>query len=397
MSELEAKFNFLDRDGRNCEGTVQIEDYKAAAEHGVSLSQYMEQKFDTNSALYGSVFQQALASHGFVVKPDAATGLQSTKLSDMFSGMSIKAGAITSPDGTANNTPAGRLFFPEVILQSISKTLSEDKSDFFAGYESLIGGTETVNAPEFKRAVIDDSAPEASESMSTAQLAEPPIMVSITAEDRTTPIPGKAIGMIVSDQALQSTSLDLVTLVMGRQAYGERVRMVEGQLSDVISGNSDLNLTALTTINSSTLDSAATSGATFTQKAWIHYLRDNYQTMNISNIVCTIDTALFLEGRANKPTNQDDDPNSPRIDSLFSIDNLGIVAPRVFLVASSVVPDDRVVGLDNRWALRRYVNVSASYQAIEAFAIRRATAMRVDYGEALTRLYDDAFRVMDFA
>ena len=200
---------------------------------------------------------------------------------------------------------------------------------------------------------------------------------------------------MVSDQALATTSFDLVNTVMGRQAYGERVRMVTSQLSDVINGNSDLGLTALPTFLASTLDAASTTAANFSQKAWIHYLRDNYEKMTVTNIMCTIDTALDIENRANKPTNQNDDPNSRRIDSLFSIDNLGLTAPRVFLVDAAVVPDNRIVGLDREFALRRYINVSAQYEAIEAFVLRRAKGFRVDHGEALTRLFDDAFTVMD--
>ena len=57
--------------------------------------------------------------------------------------------------------------------------------------------------------------------------------------------------------------------------------------------------------------------------------------------------------------------------------------------------EELVVGLDSAWALRRYINVSANYEAIESFVLRRAKGFRVDHGEVLTRLFDDAFTVMD--
>ena len=392
---LSTKFKFHDLNGQLQEGEIAVTDYAAAAADSLSLTQYMARKYPTDQEKYGGILQQALASNGLIIHGDNGLGMQSTKLADVFNGPRIQAGAITAPDGTGNTTPAGRIFFPEVILQTIAAALLENKGDFFQGYESLIGGTETVNAPEFKRARIDVTAPEDSESMSTAQLAEPPAMVSITAADTTTAIPAKAIGLMVSDQALASTSFDLVNTVMGRQAYGERVRMVTAQLSDVINGNSDLGMSALPTFQSSTLDATAVSAVTFSQKAWVHYLRDNYEKMTVTNIICTIDTALALENRVNKPTNQNEDPRSPRIDTLFNIDNLGLTPPRVFLVDSSVVAEELVVGLDSEWALRRYINVSANYEAIESFVLRRAKGFRVDHGEVLTRLFDDAFTVMD--
>ncbi len=392
---LETKFNFRDMTGELQEGSIEVESYREAALKGLSLSQLLERKFPTDGQRYGSVLSQALAHAGLHIKSDHKMGIQSARLSEVFEGLNMQMGAITSPDGSGNNTPAGRIFFPEVILQTIAAALTEDKGDFFKGYESLISGTENVNAPEFKRARIDLTAPENSESMSTAQLAEPAVMVKITAADTTTPIPSKGIGLVVSDQALQNTTFDLVNTVMSRQAHGERVRMVQSQLADVLAGNTDLGMAALPNFQADTLDSSIVAAGVCSQKAWVHFLRDNYEKMTVTNIICTIDTALAIENRTNKPTNQTDDPNSRRIDALFNVDNLGLTPPRVFLVASTVVPENRIHGLDSQWALRRYVNVSASYDAIESFVIRRAKAFRVDHGEALTRLFDDAFTTMD--
>ncbi|MGD2065544.1 MAG: hypothetical protein PVI43_00055 [Candidatus Bathyarchaeota archaeon] len=397
MAQLTAKFKFTDLDGKLQEGEISEETYKEASDVSLSVSQLLARKYPTDATKYGSILSQALSSKGLVLKPNAELGLYPTRMSEVFNGVKTFAGAITSPDGDGNTTPAGRLFFPEVILQTIASALRENKGDFFAGYESLLSGTDAVNAPEFKRAIIDETAPEDSESMSTAQLAEPPAMVSITAANRTTPIPSKAIGLVISDQAIQTAAFDLVNLVMSRQAYGERVRMVNNNLSDVLNGNSDLGMSALSVAYVDTLDAAIVTDGAITQKAWVHYLRDNYEKMTITNIICTIDTALAIENRTNKPIYSGDDPRSPRIDTLFSIDNLGLTPPRVFLVDSSVVPDDRIVGLDNNWALRRVVNVSASYEAIESFLMRRAKAFRVDHGESLYRLYDDAFSLIDLA
>jgi len=391
----ETKFNFRELStGHMAEGEISMESYKEAAEAGLSLSQLMARKFPTDEAKHGSILSQALTHLGIRLKPDSVTGEPSTRLSDA---LNMRLGPITAPDGTGNTTPAGRLFFPEVILQTIASALREDKTDFFRGVDNMISGTEQVNAPEFKRPRIDVTAPEGSESQSVGQLAEPPIMVSVTAANTTTRIPGKGIGLIISDQAMQVTSFDLVNTVMSSQAHGERVRMVEGQLADVLNGNTDISadLTALPVFNADTLDATISADGELTQKAWIHYLRDNYQTMQITNIICTIDTALAIEGRTGKPTNQNDDPNSPRIDSLFNIDNLGITPPRLFIVNPSVVANNRIHGLDRSSALRRYINVSAEYAAMEEFVLRRAKAFRVDHGEALSRLFDDAFRSMD--
>ncbi|MNY70075.1 hypothetical protein D3C86_2081330 [compost metagenome] len=53
-----------------------------------------------------------------------------------------------------------------------------------------------------------------------------------------------------------------------------------------------------------------------------------------------------------------------------------------------------MVGLDPRYAVQRFVNISAAYDAIEKYVMRKATGLRVDYGEMATRLYDEAWSVV---
>jgi hypothetical protein len=126
----------------------------------------------------------------------------------------------------------------------------------------------------------------------------------------------------------------------------------------------------------------------------VKYLRANYRKMTITDIICDIDTALAIEGRSGKPTINSDDPNSPRIDALFTLQNLGISAPRILLVDTAVTGANTIVGLDRRYAIRRVVNVAASYSAIEQYVMRRATSFRVDFGEIAHKLMTDAWSKM---
>ena len=199
---------------------------------------------------------------------------------------------------------------------------------------------------------------------------------------------------MISDQALQATTLDLVGLTMSAQARGERIAMVEEQLGGMINGEVDWGETALSSITAQSLDSSISTASTITQKAWIHYLRDDYRTKTINALLMDIDTALAIENRANKPTVNTDDPNSPRIDALFSIENLALPRPYILLMDTSFIGANTVVGLDTRYAIRRVVNVGASYEAIEQWVMRRATGFRVDHGEMSKKLYPEAWKKM---
>jgi hypothetical protein len=41
-------------------------------------------------------------------------------------------------------------------------------------------------------------------------------------------------------------------------------------------------------------------------------------------------------------------------------------------------------------------SLTAQYSAIEQFVLKRSTAMRVDSGEVVYRLFDEAFEVLTF-
>jgi hypothetical protein len=199
---------------------------------------------------------------------------------------------------------------------------------------------------------------------------------------------------MVSDEALQATTLDLVGLSMTAQARGERIRMVEEQLSAMIDGDADWGETALSSITAASLDSTIDAEGEITQKAWIHYLHDNYRTIGINWLLMDIDTALAIENRTGKPTVNTDDPRSPRIDSTFTVENLAIPTPRVLLMDTSFIGANTVVGLDSEYAIRRVINVSAAYSAIEQYVLRRGTAFIVTYGEMSKKLYPAAWKKM---
>lgn len=392
------KYSVITRDGSQQELDIDVSAYKEAGELGLSLSQLLERKYPADRK-YGSTFEQCMQSSGLFLRNDAETGIRATNMKEVIDGsVQVNMGAITRSDGANRHTVSGRLLFPEVIMQIIESELSESKEDFLGGYNSLIATTAFVTSPRVDQPIIDVTGPQADEyrSQPIAQLAEPAALITITVGEKSFNVPTKSIGLQISDQALEATSLDLVGIAITQQARQERIRMVLEQLSAMISGDVDFNEAALSSVTQTSFDGTAAAG-TMTQKAWVKYLRANYQKMNISNILCDVDTALKIQDRTGKPTVTNDDPTSPRIDVTFSVQNLGIAPPRILLVDSTVSGADTVIGLDSRFAIRRVVNVNAAYSAIENYVMRRATSFRVDYGEMAQKLMTDAWSVMTIA
>jgi len=334
------KFNIVDaKTGGPQEIDVDILDYKAAGDQSLSLTQHLQNKFDADPK-YGTVLEQCMASAGMILRADPKTGLTPPSMKSIMDGtLDVNLGTINRNDGANNHTPSGRLLFPEVIMQLIQAELTTSNDDFLGGYDQMVATTAFVNSPKVDQPTIDVTAPEASASQPIAQLAEPAKMVTITVNEKAWRIPTRSIGLTISDEAMAATALDLVGLAMTSQARGERVRMVEGQLAAMMAGDADVGESDLTsqTVTSASFDSASTTLANFSHTAWVKFLRAQYRKMTVTDIMCDIDMALAIENRTGKPTVTTDDPNSPRIDALFSLKNLGIVAPRILLVETAVV------------------------------------------------------------
>jgi hypothetical protein len=399
------KFNIVDHAGSRQEIDFDVTAYAAAGDNQQSLSQHLETMYPSQAG-GPTTFEQCMAQAGMFVRGDNASGIHPPTMKAIVDGkLNMDAASIVRNDGTGNNTVTGRLLFPEVIMQIIESELSSSKDDLLAGYNDMIATTAFVTSPKVDQPVINVTAPldDKYRSQPIAQLAEPASLVTITLAERSHRIPTKSIGLTISDQALEATTLDLVGIAMTQQANQERIRIVEEAIQDMTAATADVDTdpdgVGLTAFQADTLDDliVAAGGATgisFTQKAWIHFLRDNYRTMTVSHIICDVDSALEIENRTGKPMVTTDDPRSPRIDSLFSVDNLGITAPKILLVDTALIGANTIVGLDKRYAIRRIVNVNAAYSAIENYVMRRATSFRVDYGEISHKLMADAWKKM---
>lgn len=392
------KYKIASKNGDQVEIEISVDDYQAAAAMGLNLSQYLSRKFGpvTDEVKFGPVIGQVMSAAGLFLSEDPETGYRAPTMKEVLSGMAaMSVGAITRNDGSQNNTPSGRLLFPEIVMRVIESELRADNGDFLGGFENLIASTVSITSPKFEQPIINVKAPEASEDMAISQNAEPTTMVGITVSDISRSIPTHSIGLTISDQALQATTLDLVNIIMSAQARGKRIRMAENNLKAILSGDVDMKMSALATRKANTLDAAIANPGEITHKAWVKYLRTNYQKRTITNVVTDIDTALAVEQRAGRPTSSNNyNGNGSNFPVNATIDNLMASSPRILLVDPAILGANTLMGLDNRFALRRVVNVAATYSAIEQYVLRRAQAMRVDFGEMTHRLFDDAFDVL---
>ncbi len=302
---------------------------------------------------------------------------------------------------TRDGIPASRLLFPAVILDIIEDKLSVDYATNPNALTSMVAMDESIQGDRWERPVLNFSKPEAARSAPVSQLALPNSMLTITASDKTMRIPNWAIGMEISEQALRSTTLDLVGLAVARQAAVEGNERANAYILSLLNGDVDNSMVALSSIvgkvqTAVSLDATATTG--ISQKAWLTWLSQRNNKRTITHIVTDLAGAMAIEGRAGKPTNQNDNPNSKRIDTLFDVINpMWPATVKIFLSNDPNWPAKTIMGIDSRYAIHRVNSLTAQYSAIEQFVLKRSTAMRVDKGEMVYRLFDEAFEVLTYA
>lgn len=402
MSEFKGLAKVQGRSGSVEEVIIDMDMYEKAGEKALSLSEYLSREFrgkvDTK---HGSVMEQLQASAGIRTAYNPRTGERASSLSEIFNGaddMAVADNDIVRGSGQGTNTPASRILFPEVILQMVPAYLAEN-NDFMGAYGQMVSQTITVSTPRIEQPKIDTRAPEGNRSQAISQLAEPAKMVTITLQDSSLRVPTHAIGLEISNEAMQAATIDLVAISLAAQTRGEQIGLVEDAFKSMVFGDVDVGMSALIGTDFSAYDANSTADAP-TQMAYLQWLRANYRKLSIDWIVTDIVTAMKLNNRVGRPTgdmwpNGTQQFNSDRgeMDAQFTIENLSIRPPKLFLVDPDVLGVNTLVGLDSRYAIRRVVNVSATYSAIQDYVMKKGKGFRFDFGEISHRLVDEAWQL----
>jgi hypothetical protein len=385
------KVSIIDASGATQEVEITAKLYQEASDNRLTVAQLINRKYPTNAEKTGTAFEQMCAGTGLFIKPEHAYGIRPPTLESVLQGTGqLQAGVITRE---AN--PASRILFPAVFLELVENKLKADTGAYVSQFNSLVAITDSIAGPRFDQPVINFSAPEVARSQGVGQNVMPPSMMSVTVSDISRKIPTFSLGMEISKEAQQASTLDLVALALARQAETERAARVDEQIAFLVSGDADMGQSALSSITATSLDSTIASAAgVMSHKAWVKYLRRNYRKRHIDWIMCDLNAALAIENRTGKPVVTTDNPTSQRIDALATVSNPQWQAAKIFLLEDGIVAANTIVGLDSRYAIRRVRNTNADYAATEEFVLKKSDALRFDFGEVMYRLFDEAWDVV---
>ena len=390
--------SFIDHTGARQQVEVSLDSLiKPAKEANLSVRDYANQAYNTDASKFGDAFSQLCASEGIVLQGSRPYGIKAPSLDAVLNGRpTIEANAIV-------RTPTSQA---RVLLMPAIGALVEDKLladlDMNANaYDSMVA-MDTVIADEwYLWPEANFAGPEAGRSQITSQLAKPVNMLTLTTSEKSLRVPTYSLGIEWSEQATKYLNLDFISLSIARQMAVERNERANKDLLAMLSGDADVGQGALSGIankvkTASGLDAAATAG--ITQLAWMLWLYNNGKKRRITHVVTDITGALAIQNRSGRPVITGDNGTSVRINT-----NEAVMNPtwgdnvQVFITDDASWPAKTVMGIDARFAIQRVTSTNASYQAQEDFVLRRASAMRFDYGSVSRRLYNDAFEVLTFA
>lgn len=378
---------------------VELEDYKRAAFAKMNFKDFINSKCHDAHKAYGCAFDQAVqAMGGGNIVHGKQLGSSATML-QLFSGADVgPAGmnaAITAPQGVENSTPASRIFYPEIVMDIMRDSLFKNNSDIEQGWDSMIAVTENIAGGIYIQPTINVTANESVAAQPISQGTDPATMVSITTAQSSRTIPTKSIGLEISDQAMNFTTINLVATILAAQSRGEKARMVDADINAIVNGDTDSGMGALTPIQLKFYDSAITTIGEASHKGFLKMLHADYQKLSIDSAIMDIDTYLAYEGRIGRPTVDKDIGKDDRLNMKFKPMNFSLTDLNILIVDKAVIGANRALFMDTNFALRKVVDVTAQYDAIQAFVMRRMNQMRFDYGQHTTRLFDEAFKLID--
>ena len=381
-----AKLNIQDATGARAEVDVNLDLFRAAADAGAAhglrhLDATIPTKTDDLTPSQQVYAQLGLHRKDITLK--AAMGMEA------YQGAS-----------TQDNSITGRLVTQAFLMDAIESSLRSSDYGITGIFNSKAAVVDSIQGTRFDRPLINYTRPAAGRSKSIAQLSEPTSMVLLTASDKSFKIAGSSIGIEYSDQVAQSVTMPIVTLSMQRQAEEEALERIEAQMLAFLNGDTDLDMVALASVSGAVknaktdYDSALTAG-NLSQKAWVGWLFNDSRKRKIDTVVTDLAGALAIENRSGRPTVQGDNATSKRIDTLDTVINpTWPDRVDVIITQDKNWPVNTIMGFSSAYGYHVVNSTSMNYSAVEEFAIRRSTKLRIDFGSIAYRLYDEAFSVL---
>jgi hypothetical protein len=375
---------------------VTLKDFQDASKAGMTAVNYINDKYEKHTDKdSGTAFEQLLLTQGVRLRRDKQTGAGAHSIEKML----MADGANTSSQAL---TVSGRMLVNSVIEQMIYSELFVDTTSYESDFNSMIANTTTSESSIIFQPIVNVTAPKGSRMQPIASGAEPATMVSISLSDRSFRIPRISIGLEIDDEAAKNQTIDQVGIILREQAAGQRLFMIDNAINNMISGDFDTGMLALsselTVRTAAYYDAASTTQANFTNKAFLNWLMDGRRQFTVTHIMCDRDAWWAVQAAVLTNHYAAGSPLGLQTQPVFMNPMLpGIV--KFLVVENGAVPAGTLIGIDSSKAIQKHIWAGGNYSASENYVMRRTSAMRFDIAEITTRMLPKAqgWKIMTFA
>lgn len=391
---------FIDKNKVKQDVKVEPEVYAEATARKMTVQSVINSKYAADySPEHGTPFQQIAASIGLCIPGANDFGVRAGTLEDILEGRMAAASPSNQGQVAAPFGQAARVLAPVAILDMVEQQMVRNYGTDTPVFESMIAKTFTLNTDVFIQPVVNykgTGGPEQARAQRVAEFAEPPNILQIGVAEVQRALPSWNMGVEYSDKAQKALTIDVVAMSIARYTAIEKDLRVYQYISDVFLGNSDLVIGAVPVVKANALDNTITTPGVITHRAWVKFLARNRRYRTITHVMGDIDAYMAVESRTGRPGTNNYDPSLARIDpQAVAINAYGFGNDvKWFIVDSAVeggpIPANEIWGIDATKAITLVKNASADYKASQEFALRRSTAMRWDWGEAVIRQFGDA-------
>jgi hypothetical protein len=391
---------FIDINGQLSEvelGGVKL--YKEALTKGVSVRELVNDKYPTR-AEDPDAFKQMCGFANMRFERDPVTGRPAATVDQMLNPEASSGSQVTQPA-----SPDSRILFPAAVLALMEDKLQGAQGQVSGTLDSIVGYNQTIATRKFEQPVLSytgANGPEDSQWHPVSQNAASPLMVSLKSADVSRSVQTKSISMEISQEALQSTPMDFISMSLARFYTIAGYNAWIDNLSYLLSGDPDATVTsfsagtsALSTFTAQSLDSTITAAGTLTHKAYRAYLLKNPLYMQPSHVICSVNSAMQIEDRSGRPTNVQNN-STDRLDTPMELiwPSLGNTL-KVIALPDGTFPANTFMGLQqNAPAIGKVTSLFCEYEAAADIIERRSRVLRIDKGDLYWRVWDDAFSVM---
>ena len=383
---------------------ITMDDFAEASKVGMTAVNYINDKYEKHTDKdSGTPFEQVLLKQNIRLHRDKQTGAGAHSIAKLLSSGGSSTGmSIVRPDGSQALTVSGRMLVNSVIEQMIYSELFFDNTSYESDFNSMIANTTTSESSIIFQPIVNVTAPKGSRMQPIASGAEPATMVTISLSDRSFRIPRISIGLEIDDEAAKNQTIDQVGITLREQAAGQRLFMIDNAISNMISGDFDTGMLALsselTVRTAAYYDAASTTQANFTNKAFLNWLMDGRRQFTVTHVMCDRDAWWAVQAAVLTNHYAAGSPLGLQTQPMFMNPMLpGIV--KFLVVENGAVPAGTLVGIDATKAIQKHVWAGGNYSASENYVMRRTSAMRFDIAEITTRMLPKAqgWKVMTFA